>query len=92
MRNKLFTTVACAALLATGSLSAQTPIYLDDTKPIEERVQDALGRMTLEEKGALCHAYGKFASAGVPRLGIPELWWSDGPHGVRAEINWNDWG
>jgi len=25
-------------------------------------------------------------------LGIPELWMSDGPHGVRAEINWNDWG
>ena len=92
MRNKLFTTFACAALLAAGSLSAQTPMYLDDTKPIEERVQDALSRMTLEEKVALCHAYGKFASSGVPRLGIPELWWSDGPHGVRAEINWNDWG
>lgn len=34
----------------------------------------------------------KFSSPGVPRLGIPELWMSDGPHGVRAEINWNDWG
>ncbi|MDE6325046.1 MAG: glycoside hydrolase family 3 C-terminal domain-containing protein, partial [Duncaniella sp.] len=41
---------------------------------------------------AMCHAEGKFASAGVPRLGIPDLWTSDGPHGVRAEINWNDWG
>lgn len=48
--------------------------------------------MTLEEKVALCHAQSKFSSAGVPRLGIPELWMSDGPHGVRAEINWNDWG
>lgn len=28
----------------------------------------------------------------MPRLGIPDLWMSDGPHGVRAEINWNDWG
>ncbi|MDE6653451.1 MAG: glycoside hydrolase family 3 C-terminal domain-containing protein, partial [Muribaculaceae bacterium] len=46
----------------------------------------------LEEKVALCHAQSKFSSAGVPRLGIPELWMSDGPHGVRAEINWNDWG
>ena len=59
---------------------------------MEERVKDALSRMTLEEKVALCHAQGKFSSTGVPRLGIPELWWSDGPHGVRAEINWNDWG
>lgn len=48
--------------------------------------------MTLDEKIAMCHAEGKFASAGVPRLGIPDLWMSDGPHGVRAEINWNDWG
>lgn len=77
---------------STATLSAQTPVYLDDTQPLEARVADALGRMTLEEKVALCHAQSKFSSAGVPRLGIPELWMSDGPHGVRAEINWNDWG
>lgn len=70
----------------------ETPVYLDKNKPIEERVEDALSRMTLEEKVALCHAQGKFSSAGVRRLGIPEIWMSDGPHGVRAEINWNDWG
>lgn len=71
---------------------AQTPVYLDDNQSIEERVKDALSRMTLEEKVKLCHAQSKFSSAGVPRLGIPEVWMSDGPHGVRAEINWNDWG
>lgn len=70
---------------------AQTPIYLDETKPIEERVKDALGRMTLEEKVAMCHAQAKFSSPGVPRLGIPELWMSDGPHGVREEIQWGSW-
>jgi beta-glucosidase len=48
--------------------------------------------MTLQEKANMIHAQGKFSSAGVPRLGIPDLWMSDGPHGVRAEINWNDWG
>ena len=74
------------------SALAQTPVYLDDNCSIEERVKDALSRMTLEEKVKLCHAQSKFSSAGVPRLGIPELWMSDGPHGVRAEINWNDWG
>ena len=67
-------------------------VYLDDSQPIEARIADALKRMSIEEKAALCHAYGKFVSSGVPRLGIPELWWSDGPHGVRMEINWNDWG
>lgn len=90
MKNKLLATLVLACSM--GSLSAQTPVYLDDSQPIESRVKDALSRMTLEEKVALCHAQSKFSSAGVPRLGIPELWMSDGPHGVRAEINWNDWG
>ena len=87
-KSLLILAFACMA----GVLPAQTPVYLDDSQPIEARVKDALSRMTLEEKVALCHAQSKFSSAGVPRLGIPEVWMSDGPHGVRAEINWNDWG
>ena len=90
MKNKFFVTLLLACSIST--VSAQTPVYMDDAQPIEARVKDALSRMTLEEKVALCHAQSKFSSAGVPRLGIPELWMSDGPHGVRAEINWNDWG
>lgn len=90
MKNKFLATLLLACSIST--VSAQTPVYMDDAQPIEARVRDALSRMTLEEKVALCHAQSKFSSAGVPRLGIPELWMSDGPHGVRAEINWNDWG
>lgn len=90
MKNKFLATLFLACSIST--VSAQTPVYMDDAQPIEARVKDALSRMTPEEKVALCHAQSKFSSAGVPRLGIPELWMSDGPHGVRAEINWNDWG
>lgn len=90
MKNKFLATLFLACSIST--VSAQIPVYMDDAQPIEARVKDALSRMTLEEKVALCHAQSKFSSAGVPRLGIPELWMSDGPHGVRAEINWNDWG
>lgn len=68
------------------------PVYLDENQPIESRIEDALSRMTLKEKTRLSYAQGKFSSPGCPRLGIPELWMSDGPHGVRAEVNWNDWG
>ena len=71
--------------------SQELPVYQDPSKSVEERIDDALSRMTLAEKVALCHAQGKFYSNGVPRLGIPGLWMSDGPHGVRAEILWREW-
>ncbi|MDE6066723.1 MAG: glycoside hydrolase family 3 C-terminal domain-containing protein, partial [Duncaniella sp.] len=86
--------IAAATLLlsAITAVRAEVPVYQDESRPIDERVEDALKRMTLREKVAMCHAQGKFCSPGVPRLGIPDLWMSDGPHGVRAEVNWNDWG
>ena len=73
------------------SSQAQTPVYLDDTKPIEERIEDALSRMTLEEKIAMIHAQSKFSSPGVERLGIPDVWMTDGPHGIRPEVLWDEW-
>ena len=58
----------------------------------EAEIEDIISQLTLEEKVALCHAQSKFSIPGVARLGIPELWMSDGPHGVRGEINWDNWG
>lgn len=79
-------------LLSGSFMQAQdTAIYLDETKPIEERVEDALKRMTVEEKIAMIHAQSKFSSPGVKRLGIPEVWTDDGPHGVRPEVLWDEW-
>jgi len=59
---------------------------------IDQKINEIIPQLTLEEKVAMCHAQSKFSTPGVARLGIPELWYSDGPHGVRMEINWDDWG
>ena len=75
-----------ATFLLALTLSAQTE------REMEEMVEQTLRQMTLEEKVRLSYAQSKFTSPGVQRLGIPELHTSDGPHGVRMEINWNDWG
>ena len=80
-----------ALSLTAESVSAQRPLYLDETKPIEQRVEDALGRMTLDEKIAVIHAQSKFSAPGVKRLGIPDMWTDDGPHGVRPDVLWDEW-
>jgi beta-glucosidase len=78
-------------LLVTASSKAQLPVYLDESKPVEQRIEDALSRMTLDEKIAVIHAQSKFSSPGIKRLGFPDFWTDDGPHGVRPDVLWDEW-
>lgn len=90
MKHYLSLVLALVACLPVGA--QKKAVYQDVNAPIEARVQDALSRMTVHEKVQILHAQSKFTSPGVPRLGIRELHHSDGPHGVRAEVDWNSWG
>lgn len=91
MKSSLHSLFLVASISLSTYAASPLPVYQDESRPMEERVEDALSRMTTQEKINMTHAQGKFSSPGVPRLGIPDLWMSDGPHGVRMEINWDNW-
>ena len=80
-----------AGMAMMADAAEKLPVYKDRTRPLEERVEDALSRMTTREKINIIHAQSKFSSGGVARLGIPELWCTDGPHGIRPEVLWDEW-
>ncbi len=83
--------ISLVMLVSLTGKSQTVPVYLDKTKPVEERIEDALSRMTLREKINVIHAQSKFSSPGVPRLGFPDFWTDDGPHGVRPDVLWDEW-
>lgn len=88
---KIKISIAALSLIISALSFAQKYPFQDETLTIEQRIDDLIGRMTTEEKIAIIHAQSKFSSPGVPRLGVPDLWCTDGPHGIRPEVKWDEW-
>jgi beta-glucosidase len=81
-------TIACFIMLfLAGSVSAQNKSEV----ALKAKINSIIKKMTIEEKIGMLHGNALFSSAGVPRLGIPELTCDDGPLGVREEIKRFDW-
>ncbi len=67
-----------------GGDSSQMPVYKNPAYPVDQRIDDLMKRMTLEEKITLLGGTG-FTTKPIPRLGIPELVMFDGALGVRSD-------
>lgn len=58
---------------------------------MEQKIQKLVSELTLDEKIGMIHGNGLFRTKAVERLGIPELTMSDGPMGVRKELQNSKW-
>src|SRR5690242_17614479 len=80
----IFPIVFCESLLPRSqSVPAQRielrPVYTDSSLPVDQRVNDLVARMTLDEKISQM----QYVAPAIPRLNIPAYnWWNEALHGV----------
>ena len=71
--------VAFLSLPTKAQQAAEQAPYMNPALPVEKRVDDLIGRMTLEEKVSQMRDH----ATAIPRLGVPKYdWWNEGLHGV----------
>src|SRR5476651_501393 len=71
--------LSAAICVAVASRAQQASLYLSTSAPIENRVNDLISKLTLEEKVGQMMYY----SPAIPRLNVPEYdWWNEALHGV----------
>ena len=75
----VFLTAVALPVHAQDQGSPQSLPYMNPSLPVEERVNDLISQMTLEEKVSQMRDH----AVAIPRLGVPKYdWWNEGLHGV----------
>lgn len=91
MSLKILVTGIFISLSVAVFCQGKTKKVMTDLVANDSKIEGVISQMTLEEKIAMLHGNGMFTSAGVERLGIPELKYTDGPFGIREELGRNSW-
>jgi beta-glucosidase len=87
MRRLLCTVLIFLVAISGGAqnlTASDAPPYKNPGLPVEQRVQDLLGRMTLQEKVAMLSGADWMSTVPNQRLGIPSIKMADGPLGIRS--------
>ena len=84
---KTFITLAVIASAITGQAQTRPSKLLGH----ETEIDNIIKQMTLEEKIEMLHGKNMFSSAGIPRLGIADVEYADGPFGIREEMEPHSW-
>jgi len=87
MRRLLCAVLIFFAAILSGAQNqsvSDIPPYKNPSLPVEQRVQDLLSRMTLQEKVAMLSGADWMQSVPNQRLGIPSIKMADGPLGIRS--------
>ncbi len=86
MKTRLFLIAAIVFFFISTNAQQSNPLLKN-----EARITEIIKSMTLEEKVNMLHGKNMFSSAGVERLGIPDMEYADGPFGIREEMEHHSW-
>ena len=87
----LFFRTITFVILSAPITSGQAQTYRSRLLYHEQQIDEIISGMTLEEKIEMLHGKNMFSSAGIPRLGIADMEYADGPFGIREEMEPHSW-
>ena len=90
MRTNRYSTLVLVVFLAM-TLPLQAQVHQSRLLGNEKEIDNIIKGMTLEEKIDMLHGKNMFSSAGIPRLGIADIEYADGPFGIREEMEPHSW-